>query len=62
MAVVYEGKTNVEFGGKKKEEVYRETERKAMATKMGLWKQPKRLRVSPGQYKAALKEAARAAS
>ncbi|KAI5815514.1 hypothetical protein BZA77DRAFT_315997 [Pyronema omphalodes] len=62
MAVVYEGKMNVEFGGKKKEMVYRETEKKAMAAKMGLWKQPKRLRVSPGQYKAALKEAARAAS
>jgi hypothetical protein len=35
---------------------YEEAEARAKRLKLGLWRQPKRLRVSPHEYKQALKQ------
>lgn len=48
LALVYEGKTDCQFGNK--EEHYRKLELKAKKKKKGLWSQGKKL-VTPGEYK-----------
>ncbi|KAF8245938.1 SNase-domain-containing protein [Wilcoxina mikolae CBS 423.85] len=54
MATVYEAKTGAEFGNMRSQ--YEEAEARAKRMKVGLWRQPKRLRVSPHEYKQALKQ------
>ena len=51
----YEAKTNAEFGGRRAQ--YEEAEARAKKMRVGLWRQPKRLRVSPHEYKMQLREA-----
>lgn len=54
LAVVYEAKGGAEFGGRR--EKYDAAEARAKAAKLGLWKQTKRKRVSPGMFKKSIRE------
>ena len=56
MATVYEAKTGGEFGGMKVR--YVEAEGRAKKAKVGLWRETRRTRVSPAEFKRANKAAA----
>ena len=54
LAVVYEAKGGAEFGGRR--EKYDAAEARAKMAKLGLWKQAKGKRVSPGMFKKSIRE------